>query len=254
MPIVTCGRTQQPLRANPLHSHAHWEIILNLEGTGTMDIAAHIYPFFPGSVICIPPHTEHSKSPDTTFQDIYVEHSDFPYGASSKAICFLDDSQRTFENLLSILYREFSSGSAHCFSVAETLYGIIETLLLRHCPQSDPSVQQLHDSLSANFSDPAFTVSQAMSAIPMSPDHLRKKFHRTYGVTPVQYLNQLKINRAKQLLLSPISQQLTVEEISFLCGFSDSQYFRRLFRKQTQHSPTGYATSISSQSQLNTKE
>ena len=58
------------------------------------------------------------------------------------------------------------------------------------------------------------------------------------GKTPVAYITELRMERAKNLL----SQEppLTVEQIAELCGFSDSFYFSKTFKKHTGLSPLGY--------------
>lgn len=64
--------------------------------------------------------------------------------------------------------------------------------------------------------------------------HLFK--HRT-GCSVSEYKNQLRIERAKQLLSST---SLAVGEIAESAGFSDSNYFSSLFRNTTGLSPSQY--------------
>ena len=57
-----------------------------------------------------------------------------------------------------------------------------------------------------------------------------------------KYLNQLRIKHAYDL----ISQNMTsVSEIAYNCGFSDSLYFSKVFKKITGISPTEYIKSRS---------
>ena len=71
----------------------------------------------------------------------------------------------------------------------------------------------------------------------MSRGHCHKIFTRVYGMSPRQYLSQLKLNEAKQLLLG---YHLTIEEISNQLGFSSVSHFSRQFRRWTGTSPNQF--------------
>lgn len=51
---------------------------------------------------------------------------------------------------------------------------------------------------------------------------------------PLEYLNQIRINKAVELLRNT---ELSVKEVCFECGFKSSQYFSRIFKKQMKVSP-----------------
>lgn len=71
----------------------------------------------------------------------------------------------------------------------------------------------------------------------LSPSYFRKLFKDAYGIAPMQYITNLRINTAKDLLLSG---EVNVTEASHLSGFDDIYYFSTLFKKQTGVSPTEY--------------
>ena len=57
------------------------------------------------------------------------------------------------------------------------------------------------------------------------------------GTTPLQYINQKKIEKAQLLL---ITEELAVKEIAFQLAFDDYSYFSRLFKKTTGVTPQEY--------------
>ena len=67
-----------------------------------------------------------------------------------------------------------------------------------------------------------------------STPHLINKFKAHYGITPKAFASQLKIVKAKELLLG--SDKLS-REIAYLLGFSDELYFIRFFKKYTGLTP-----------------
>lgn len=67
--------------------------------------------------------------------------------------------------------------------------------------------------------------------------YFRKMFKKYTGISPKQYLIQLKIIRAKELLLN---SDLAVKEIAFELGFQSVFYFSRIFKEKTSMTPSNY--------------
>lgn len=68
----------------------------------------------------------------------------------------------------------------------------------------------------------------------MSHSTLYRKVKSITGLTPVEFTRKIKLNKAKQLL---ISREVDPAEIPFLTGFNSSAYFRRVFKKEFGISP-----------------
>ena len=56
--------------------------------------------------------------------------------------------------------------------------------------------------------------------------------------TPVDYLNYYRIERACHILTTT---ELPVTEVAYRCGFNDSSYFVKTFRKYMGITPRAYA-------------
>lgn len=64
--------------------------------------------------------------------------------------------------------------------------------------------------------------------------YLRKLFAQYLNLSPLDYLNQIRINKSIELLRNT---ELSVKEICFTCGFKSPQYFSRVFKQQMGISP-----------------
>lgn len=74
-----------------------------------------------------------------------------------------------------------------------------------------------------------------------SERHFIRMFSKTYHATPLEYIIKLRINHACIMLKNT---KLTVSEVASRCGFDDSNYFSRIFKKHMGCSPTLYRTKM----------
>lgn len=71
----------------------------------------------------------------------------------------------------------------------------------------------------------------------ISEVYFRKLFSCVYNTTPKQYITDIRIDRAKQLLSDGI---LKINTIACECGFSNQYHFCRTFKTRTGMTPTEY--------------
>lgn len=77
----------------------------------------------------------------------------------------------------------------------------------------------------------------AANSIGLSRRRFNDLFKQQYGTTPNHYLTELKISKAKALL---VDNGLTVKRIAELCGFEDHYYFCKVFKASTKMTPTQF--------------
>lgn len=70
-----------------------------------------------------------------------------------------------------------------------------------------------------------------------SPYHLHRTFKKVTGITPVDYIQQKRIDQASEYL---ISTERAVADIGLHVGLPNTSYFITLFKKKTGHTPTQY--------------
>ncbi|MDF2720711.1 MAG: transcriptional regulator, AraC family protein [Paenibacillus sp.] len=81
------------------------------------------------------------------------------------------------------------------------------------------------------------SITDIANRLNISGSQCTKIFRQVYGVSPRHYLSQLKLNEAKQLL---VTTNTPVSEISKRLGFSSINHFSRQFRRWTGVSPANF--------------
>lgn len=81
------------------------------------------------------------------------------------------------------------------------------------------------------------TLEDIATHVGYSPSHFGQIFLKKTGQTPLNYFNQLKIQKACQLL---DFSELKIKEIAEELGFYDQYHFSKMFFKQIGETPTQY--------------
>ncbi len=123
-----------------------------------------------------------------------------------------------------------SSAESLLDSVRRLYAGRPQKLVDRACRIID---RDLQDKWAAQ----EISVSKVADALGISVGHLSRVFRRNTGQTFERYLMRQRVEAAKRMLLEPLA---TIAETAERCGFSDSAYFARVFRKIAGCSPSEY--------------
>ena len=91
-------------------------------------------------------------------------------------------------------------------------------------------LQYVDDNLTRKIS-----VEELAALLHYSVSYFIRYFKHYMHCTPIQYINMMKIQRAKVLLLST---NMSIRRIGLELSFSDESYFSRMFLQYTGHSPT----------------
>lgn len=81
--------------------------------------------------------------------------------------------------------------------------------------------------INANFKSPDLTIGSLSKICNVSECYFRRLFNKKFSLSPKQYILNLKLSHAKQLLREG---NRTVTEISELCGFESVYYFSKVFK------------------------
>lgn len=86
------------------------------------------------------------------------------------------------------------------------------------------------------------TLEQAARMVYLSPPYLSRVFKKETGVTFNEYLNSVRIGKAKELLGRP---DLRLTDIALMVGYEDQSYFTKVFKRIAGCAPSQYRNQIS---------
>ena len=235
MQLEHVGMSRQRKKESKAHSHNAWELIYNAQGSGVMTVGGEEHPFDDATVLLCPPGTLHEKYAEDGFTDYYFTF----YGCELPPYAYVlrDSYDRRLLQLIRVLhsaYYEETSPSV-CDHLVEAILGLIKPLLIGQ--QIDVHVQMLRQRIAQGHADPAFSLGSAMAEVPLNADHLRRLFVRQLGLTPHDYLQNLRLDKAKRLLTE---SYVSVADVAYRCGFYDPLYFSKVFRKATGVPPSSW--------------
>jgi ligand-binding sensor domain-containing protein/AraC-like DNA-binding protein len=102
-------------------------------------------------------------------------------------------------------------------------------------------LQRLYKLLEDHIGDEHFSVEQLAKLLAMSRTQLHRKTIELTGFSAGQLLQNLRLDHARHLLAE---SNMTVAEVAFQCGFSDPNYFSRLFSKTQGMTPTEFVQGL----------
>jgi AraC family transcriptional regulator len=98
------------------------------------------------------------------------------------------------------------------------------------------SFRRVIDYIEADLSR-AFTIEELAKVAGVSSRHFIRAFRESAGQTPLRYVYDLRLERAKEFLLD---SRRTATEIALDCGFSHAQHFSTAFKKATGLTPSDF--------------
>lgn len=90
--------------------------------------------------------------------------------------------------------------------------------------------------MNSNYSK-RITIENLAGTVNLSPGHFSKLFKSITGETPIDFLNMLRLQKAKIMLMN---QADSITEIAIQCGFNTSSYFSACFQAKYKMSPSSY--------------
>lgn len=228
------------------HKHNYWEVIYVTDGVGTIETEnKHVIEYKKGETICIPPNVKHINNSSLGFKNIHLTIEDWVPKIQEPTLIPASEASKDLYILLNLSYRYFHQLTAdHALNLSLT--NAIVSFLNHLLKQSDSYkiTQVIVNEIINHYTECDFDLEQAYNLVPLSKEHTRKLFIKEHGISPLQYLKLRRLELAKQLLAKKDDGYLRINEIAETCGFADSAYFSRFFKKETGTSPNEFQLTL----------
>lgn len=243
------------------HYHPYYEIYYLLSGQCRVFINHSIYTLFPGDMVLIPPQILHKMLYETdqpaeritvSFTAEYsknfrrsCDEASWNHIFSRPKLTIPTSSQTSLLPLLEQLLREARGLDA--YSSIQTKALLFQLLALIGRCQDDSQAPQILDQAQTAIQEAArfiyehyeenLTLADAALVAHMNTTYFSKKFKESTGFGFKEYLTNIRLQKAAQLLSAT---GISITEIAVICGFSDGNYFGDVFRKSFGVSPRNY--------------
>ncbi len=97
--------------------------------------------------------------------------------------------------------------------------------------------------INKNFNNPYLKIVEVAKQCYISETYLRKIFNEIFHISPLKYINRVRLENAGTMLLK---ETCTIKNVFLKCGFLDACRFSREFKKFYNLSPSDYKKQVKS--------
>ena len=245
-----------------LETHVHQnsiELCFCIKGKQHYLVDDKLYQLSGNDILIVPPNTNHGTGdfPEDKGELFWLQIN---LDNSSEALCNLtyDQSNILMKQLLKTT-GVIIKGALHVKVYLEKLMGQLDdfTTVMNQVKANHLVLQillttiELSEKSQSTFRSKRFAlideyiyknmhriiyVDELAAILKISTGYFKTWFRTKAGITPKEYVNRIKIEHSKALLLN----RPTTTEVAFELGFSSSQYFATTFKKYTGLTPKSY--------------
>lgn len=115
--------------------------------------------------------------------------------------------------------------------------GVLKQIRDTRLAQAGKSVETVKRWIAEHYDQPA-ELSHLAGLVYLTPSYLSKRFKSETGMTITDYLIEVRIKKAKQLLRQ--ANDLKIHEVGSVVGYPDPAYFNKLFKRMVGVTPNEY--------------
>ena len=216
---------------------------IRLSGVGEFKTASGNFSVRCGDLLYLPRNVEYQQSADDeTIIAIHFINYGTPLGNDAEVIT-LNDAKRIVDIVKEMydVWKGLNVGYQYkCASLFyELLYQLrlCERRTVLETVNDEGKIKKALDIIHSNYRKEQIEISALAESCALSEAYFRKLFKKIHGVSPVQYIIDLKLDFASHLLQSGL---YSVGETASRSGFADPKYFSRIFKSRFALSPKEY--------------
>jgi AraC-like DNA-binding protein len=243
----------------------HYQFLIPIYNTPDIIIENKAHHLDPGDIIACNPgqlqRAEETKDPCCNFLALLID-KDYIAELSKALFCSeapeFENESFNYNSDTEFLINSFINESLLCQPGSElfmqTLSTQIAITLLRSGSHSLPfnqahtkkmysdknSVKQAVDFLSAN-SNRNITLTELAHEVNYSPYHFLRIFKNSTGRSPSEYLLDIRIEKAKDLMKYT---NYSITQVCYMIGFNNTSHFTQAFKRKTGMTPSAYKKNL----------
>ena len=247
------------------HSHNYFEIYYVSKGNARFFVDDRLFDLHAGDFMIIPPNLVHYNRyiTQTTRVNIYFRDKDVrretnyafkelkEHYLETAAMYHTPSSHRDhMDSVIEMMLHEDKVSDNNTEVMLQLLLQEFFILATRYCitntgysndiaQEGDASIQEAAHFISAHYNLP-ITLDLLAARSGLSPAYFSKRFRLVTGMGMKEYLTYARLKHAEAEL---VSTSHSIKEIAVNTGFSDSNYFKDVFKKQYGLSPRSYRNS-----------
>jgi AraC-like DNA-binding protein/mannose-6-phosphate isomerase-like protein (cupin superfamily) len=229
----------------PWHSHAETELVAVTKGRCRIRIGERVLEGGRGAIFVLPAQVAQYQETMGVTRTTYLGF-DLPPGLfdESARVLVLDSADPALQWM-----EQLCDSRRMSLPLSKEVGRALLMALLRRLGDMDtatgsqaglhPAVRAAQIYLEANLQQ-SLTLAALARTAGASASHLNALFTAQCGVSPMHYLQRLRLERACWLLANPY---LRIHQVAEACGYEDVNYFTRLFRRRFKTSPGRWRSS-----------
>lgn len=238
-----------------LHTHPFTELFYVVDGKGEFSIQGQRFPVKANDFVIINPQVEHTElsSPDEPLEYIVLGINGLSFsnltpvseGGHPFSFFNLRDEQKDILRYLNAMVQEATSQSMSYELVCHNLLEILLIKILRHQhfdlevgkqSKATKDISFIKHYLETYYHE-SIQLEDLASMTHLSRFYISHSFKKEIGMSPMEYLIDIRIKESKILLRTT---NYSISQVADIVGFTTPTYFSKQFRKSTGISPTDY--------------
>jgi len=240
--------------ATSLHSVPTYLFYISSHSSSYVNIEGCLHPMKPGSLLTLSPDVEHFEVP-SDMQSRYIAVSIDPahfekqlkkYNVKNRAYRGEHFMMPTnLQSLIKEFVNEFEQKRVGYEEICKSfeniiIHQIIRAIMGERTDKTDMNlrmeIEKAIDYMYHNMHHKILLTNIA-DDVQMSVSQFSKVFKDVIGSSPMEYLNDVRLERAKRMLLT---DDYSITKITHECGFSSTSYLASRFQKKYYMTPTEY--------------
>ena len=238
------------------HEHLRIEINYLKKGSCVIQLEDEMVHFKEGEMMLINPNVKHAFQagvdgctlmqleflPDIFYSFQFIKNKDglSPYNlfTAEDKIVKIVNNLRIMRSVQRIV-TELNTKSNYYQHLVVMYYAELLLLIYRHMDENylplcnSEVMKKAIRHIRQNYQQ-ELSIKELAEVVNISERYLRKLFTQHLNLSPLDYINELRINKAIELLRIT---ELSVKEVCYQCGFKSPQYFSRIFKQYMGVSP-----------------